>query len=348
MMSSAPVLPPGAARQRGICRLDLESYHLDSPSVRSYRGRMKVAARRQGSSAPPQARAPSRRARESLSHGESSSARPPRASAREPRSAPCLAWGPTWRRPPFGPRSSASRTRSRRPASAPTAPSAARTLVHTVGGKIVNIEGDPRSPHNEGTLCPKGAATYQLHVNPNRADQGPAPRARRDRLGSRDLERAMDRVAELVKKTRDETFVERLPNGKLVNKTHRDLLARRRHAGQRVEPRPAEADARPRGRRHREPGPDMTQLQRPRSGDPAGSRRGDHVSAQHGRLGLHRDRGLEHGGVPPGRVPLGDEGQGRARRQAHPRRSALHAHQRDVPTSTRRSARAATSPSSAA
>jgi formate dehydrogenase major subunit len=29
----------------------------------------------------------------------------------------------------------------------------------------------------------------------------------------------MDRVAELVKKTRDETFVERLPNGKLVNHT---------------------------------------------------------------------------------------------------------------------------------
>src|SRR5947208_2169552 len=43
------------------------------------------------------------------------------------------------------------------------------TLIHTVDGKIVNIEGDPRSPHNEGTLCPKGAATYQLHMNPNRA-----------------------------------------------------------------------------------------------------------------------------------------------------------------------------------
>src|SRR5438477_8689363 len=42
------------------------------------------------------------------------------------------------------------------------------TLIHTIDGKIVNIEGDPRSPHSEGTLCPKGAATYQLHVNPNR------------------------------------------------------------------------------------------------------------------------------------------------------------------------------------
>ena len=50
--------------------------------------------------------------------------------------------------------------------------------------------------------------------------------------------------------------------------------------------------------------------------------------------------GLQHGRVPPGRVPLADEGQGRARRQADPRRSALHPHQRDVATSTPRSARA--------
>jgi formate dehydrogenase major subunit len=33
------------------------------------------------------------------------------------------------------------------------------------------------------------------------------------------LEKAMERVAELVKKTRDETFIEKLDNGKLVNST---------------------------------------------------------------------------------------------------------------------------------
>jgi formate dehydrogenase major subunit len=92
-------------------------------------------------------------------------------------------------------------------------------LVHTVDGKIVNIEGDPRSPHSEGTLCPKGAATYQLHVNPNRPT-GVLHRA----PGATEweewpLDRAMDRVAELIKKTRDETFIERLPSGKLVNMT---------------------------------------------------------------------------------------------------------------------------------
>jgi formate dehydrogenase major subunit len=93
------------------------------------------------------------------------------------------------------------------------------TLVHTLNGKIVNIEGDPRSPHNEGALCPKGAATYQLHVNPNRPMKvlHRAPGA--SEWEEWELDRAMARVAELVKKTRDETFIERLPNGKLVNMT---------------------------------------------------------------------------------------------------------------------------------
>jgi formate dehydrogenase major subunit len=93
------------------------------------------------------------------------------------------------------------------------------TLVHTVDGKIVNIEGDPRSPHNEGTLCPKGAATFQLHINPNRPTRvlHRAPGA--GEWEEWDLDRAMQRVAELVKKARDEYFLERLQNGKLVNAT---------------------------------------------------------------------------------------------------------------------------------
>jgi formate dehydrogenase major subunit len=93
------------------------------------------------------------------------------------------------------------------------------TLVHTVDDRIVNIEGNPASPVNYGTLCPKGAAALQLHVNPNRLTKvlHRAPGATEWEVW--DLERAMDRVAELTKKTRDETFVERLPNGKLVNHT---------------------------------------------------------------------------------------------------------------------------------
>src|SRR5258708_4983767 len=93
------------------------------------------------------------------------------------------------------------------------------TLVHTVDGQIVNIEGDSRSPHNEGTLCPKGAATFQLHINPNRPTQvlHRAPGATGWEVW--DLNRAMDRVAELVKQTPDQPFIEPLPTGKVVNTT---------------------------------------------------------------------------------------------------------------------------------
>jgi formate dehydrogenase major subunit len=102
------------------------------------------------------------------------------------------------------------------------------TLVHVSDGKIVNIEGNPASPVNYGTLCPKGAAAFQLHVNPNRLTKvlHRAPGATEWEVW--ELERAMDRVAELVKTTRDETFVERLAGdqggrdqrgGTLVNHT---------------------------------------------------------------------------------------------------------------------------------
>ena len=93
------------------------------------------------------------------------------------------------------------------------------TLVHTVEDRIVNIEGDARSPFNEGTLCPKGAAIYQLHVNPNRPTKvlHRAPGA--TEWEEWDLDRAMDRVAELVRATRDDTFIEKLGDGRLVNST---------------------------------------------------------------------------------------------------------------------------------
>lgn len=93
------------------------------------------------------------------------------------------------------------------------------TLVHTIDGQIVNIEGDSRSPHNEGTLCPKGAATFQLHINPNRPTEVLHRAAGAAEWEVWDLDRAMDRVAELVKKTRDDTFIETLQNGKAVNAT---------------------------------------------------------------------------------------------------------------------------------
>jgi formate dehydrogenase major subunit len=80
------------------------------------------------------------------------------------------------------------------------------TMVYAQDGVILNIEGDPNSPVNQGTLCPKGAAIYQLHVNPNRLTQvlHRAPGATSWEVIR--LEEAMDMVAERVKSTRDETF----------------------------------------------------------------------------------------------------------------------------------------------
>ncbi len=92
-------------------------------------------------------------------------------------------------------------------------------IVHTIGNEIVNIEGDKRSPHNEGCLCPKGAATYQLLKNPNRATKVLHRKPGAADWEEVELDWAMDRIAQLVKKTRDETFVERLEDGTLVNQT---------------------------------------------------------------------------------------------------------------------------------
>ena len=90
------------------------------------------------------------------------------------------------------------------------------TLVHVKGGEIINIEGDPRSPHNEGTLCPKGAAIFQLHKNPNRPTKVMHRKPGATNWEPMGLEEALDRVAKLVSQTRDETFIERLGDGKAV------------------------------------------------------------------------------------------------------------------------------------
>jgi formate dehydrogenase major subunit len=84
-------------------------------------------------------------------------------------------------------------------------------MVYVKDGTLLNIEGDATSPVNQGTLCPKGAATYQLHVNPNRLTQVLHRKPGATSWDVIDLETAMDMVAERVKKTRDETFQELYP-----------------------------------------------------------------------------------------------------------------------------------------
>jgi formate dehydrogenase major subunit len=82
-------------------------------------------------------------------------------------------------------------------------------LVGVRDGKIVNIEGNPDSPINRGTLCPKGAATYQLAVNDNRITRVwyRAPGATEwDK--TKTLAWAMEQIAQRVKDSRDRTFRE--------------------------------------------------------------------------------------------------------------------------------------------
>lgn len=82
------------------------------------------------------------------------------------------------------------------------------TMVHArkVGQrdwKLVNIEGHPESPISGGTLCPKGAASYQLAVNPNRQTKVLYRAPGGDQWQEKSLDWAMGEVAKRVKQTRD-------------------------------------------------------------------------------------------------------------------------------------------------
>ena len=92
-------------------------------------------------------------------------------------------------------------------------------LIYVKDRRIIDIEGNPESPINEGTLCPKGASTYQYVANPNRVTTVRYRAPHSDHWEERPLEWAMDRIAQLIKETRDATFVERTSDGRLVNHT---------------------------------------------------------------------------------------------------------------------------------
>jgi len=92
-------------------------------------------------------------------------------------------------------------------------------LVYARDNQIIHIEGDPRSPINQGTLCPKGAATLGWLQNPNRLTKVKYRRPYSDHWEEVSLDWAMERIAQLVKRTRDETFVRELPDGTTVNHT---------------------------------------------------------------------------------------------------------------------------------
>jgi len=92
-------------------------------------------------------------------------------------------------------------------------------LIYAKDGKPIHVEGDPRSPINQGTLCPKGAATLGLLTSPLRLSTVKWRAPHSDRWEDKPLDWAIDRIAQLTKRTRDETFVSHLPDGRAVHHT---------------------------------------------------------------------------------------------------------------------------------
>ena len=92
-------------------------------------------------------------------------------------------------------------------------------LVYSRDGKIVDIEGNYASPINAGTLCPKGAATFGLVHSPLRVTRVKYRAPYSDHWEERPLVWAMERIAQLVKETRDAHYEATDAEGNTVNRT---------------------------------------------------------------------------------------------------------------------------------
>ena len=97
-------------------------------------------------------------------------------------------------------------------------------IVTVADGKIVDIQGNSDSPINEGTLCPKGAATYQLAVNPHRWTKVKYRAPYAEDWTDMSLEEAMGMIAQRFKDTRDANFIEKTKVGE-EEKTVNQVLA---------------------------------------------------------------------------------------------------------------------------
>src|SRR6201989_2461597 len=93
-------------------------------------------------------------------------------------------------------------------------------IIHTLGDRaknaipqVVHVEGDPDHPINRGTLCPKGSSLQQAILNDRRLLKPQVRRPASDRWEDITWDQAIDEIAHRVKKTRDDTFVERDAHG---------------------------------------------------------------------------------------------------------------------------------------
>jgi len=98
-------------------------------------------------------------------------------------------------------------------------------IIHTIGDRaknvvpqVVHVEGDPDHPINRGTLCPKGASLEQDIVNERRLKMPQIRKPGSDHWEDISWDDAFNQIARLVKKTRDESFVEKDERDFAVNR----------------------------------------------------------------------------------------------------------------------------------
>jgi formate dehydrogenase major subunit len=84
--------------------------------------------------------------------------------------------------------------------------------------ELLQIEGDPDSPVNEGRLCPKGASSMQLAISSRRVEKPLYRKAGSDRWEEISWDTMLDRLAQRMKDSRDATFVIKDGNGNVVNR----------------------------------------------------------------------------------------------------------------------------------
>lgn len=92
-------------------------------------------------------------------------------------------------------------------------------IAHTKGGKLVNVEGDPDHPINQGSLCSKGQAVREIVNSPLRLKKVRYRAPGSDRWEEKDLDWAIKQLALRVKATRDASFQVKSAAGVTVNRT---------------------------------------------------------------------------------------------------------------------------------
>lgn len=89
--------------------------------------------------------------------------------------------------------------------------------IYTKAGQIIDIEGNPDSPINQGTLCPKGANTFQLIHNPHRIKHVLYRAPYATEWERKPVEWAIQTIAQRIKSERDKQFSKFNEKGETVN-----------------------------------------------------------------------------------------------------------------------------------